>query len=1422
MCSFHKQKRERESEMLPSSVSTKKGKKRQLRPYNTVHCPICNTPRVPQFSDLVHGRRVACNSPSCIRETQPPPLSEIPESVKENEHYLRAYQEHIRSIGGGVVLLARLQSIINVRLTSSHTDDIIQQIEKTLKKIHSQQVFNYRIAISFGSLLRHTTNPNQIMYFHASANNASIFETDSPNSNRYRLITHDQDMQDTINAMREVIESGQDHLVKRPDTKWRLIAHVNASITLLRPALQLMYVGQQSSASSSQIGRLVHIPHFLRYRGMHHFNRNPKTKRLYDDNLCFFRCLAYKLHGNTTSTTTLFHTAYPHALDISKFKGVSISEISRLESIFNLHVRIFRLCKSKKHNTISVKLVNLHHSVPYISEARTLNLNLYKKHVSLITDFKKYSYVFTCDKCNKVFTTSYALKRHTNIKSDCTKVTFTYKGGVYRNAKTIFEQLDEIDVKVPTEMRIYPYMIVYDFETFFQKNRYMNENPSRTEQCISSHHIPLSASVCSNFPGYTEPICFVKDEHEHLVHDVLDYINNLAIKIGDKVRENFTKVLESLHQVLENQQSSEPPNPFRPTRKRKGTKLTISKPHPLEKLIESLLNYIRRVPVIGFNSGRYDINLIKREFHSFFTEREERIEMKTLKRFNQYIAIYTQHTIFLDMFNYLAPGYSYANYLKAFLKKDLKGFFPYEWMDDVRKLNNTSLPPRSAFYSSLTRQTISKEDYKLCQDVWNKEQMQTFKDYLIHYNNKDVQPFIAAIQKHSEFFIERGIDMFKDGVTLPGLTLRFLFQNIQQNTPYILFNKSDGDIHKLVQKNLVGGPAIIFHRLHKSGETFIRKNKYGSESRRCKHILGVDANSLYLKCMGEAHCAGFYIVRRRQQNFKPVLSQKVSFAATEWLRYRSFIDKTEILHQYNYGGEIRLGECQVSVDGVVPNKKIVYQFHGCYWHGHPCRLNRSAFTDPKKRQAATERAFKTAATTRYLEQLGYTLISEYECNWQILCKSPEVRAIQKHWSVPRPKMKHLTEAEIITHIKNDKLFGLAQVDIHTPPELRDTFSEMTPIFKNVQVSRDDVGPHMKSFLEENEKLKRPQRQLIGSYFGEKILLGTPLLQWYLNKGLIVSKVHLVVEYLPEHTFQNFVDEVTKARRMGDKDTSCKILSDLYKLLGNSSYGKTITNKQNFTITRYVSPQKASRLLLHWSVQHAEDISENTVEVTSLPTKITHDLPIQIGFMVYQYAKLKMLSFYYDFLLKFFDLKDFELCEMDTDSLYLALSDTKLDNLVKPNLREAYFKERHLWFPSESCDNHHHRLNYETARTYNLPWIPPPCCQDRLQHDQRTPGLFKIEWEGDQMTSLNSKCYIGQKGDTSKVSCKGSIQKQNHLTPAIYNRVLNTKESHDVCNTSFRVIDHHVVTFKQSKKGLGYQYIKRKVCDDGVSSLPLDI
>ena len=106
-----------------------------------------------------------------------------------------------------------------------------------------------------------------------------------------------------------------------------------------------------------------------------------------------------------------------------------------------------------------------------------------------------------------------------------------------------------------------------------------------------------------------------------------------------------------------------------------------------------------------------------------------------VKKRNAFMCITTDRLKFVDIRNYLAPGFDYATYLKAYKCSVEKGFFPYEWMDNLDKLNSQVLPDHEQFYSTLKKSNISEEVYHYCQDVWKAEEMKTMRDYLIWYNN---------------------------------------------------------------------------------------------------------------------------------------------------------------------------------------------------------------------------------------------------------------------------------------------------------------------------------------------------------------------------------------------------------------------------------------------------------------------------------------------------------------------------------------------------------------------------------------------------------------------------------------------------------------------------------------------------------------
>ena len=80
----------------------------------------------------------------------------------------------------------------------------------------------------------------------------------------------------------------------------------------------------------------------------------------------------------------------------------------------------------------------------------------------------------------------------------------------------------------------------------------------------------------------------------------------------------------------------------------------------------------------------------------------------TVKINNQYTCLANEDFKFLDIASYLTPGVNYSKFLKAFDVRENKGHFCYEWFQSVEQLCYLSLPPYSAFYSTLREQPHSR------------------------------------------------------------------------------------------------------------------------------------------------------------------------------------------------------------------------------------------------------------------------------------------------------------------------------------------------------------------------------------------------------------------------------------------------------------------------------------------------------------------------------------------------------------------------------------------------------------------------------------------------------------------------------------------------------------------------------------------
>ena len=296
--------------------------------------------------------------------------------------------------------------------------------------------------------------------------------------------------------------------------------------------------------------------------------------------------------------------------------------------------------------------------------------------------------------------------------------------------------------------------------------------------------------------------------------------------------------------------------------------------------------------------------------------------------------------------------------------------------------------------------------------------------------------------------------------------------------------------------------------------------------------------------------------------------------------------------------------------------------------------------------------------------------------------------------------------------------------------------------------------------------------------------------------------------------------MSTARREGDVHSHKAIIADTMKLLGNSGYGKTITNVDRHRDVNYCSEKAASLMVNDRRFRQLNVVVDDAYAIEMNKKTVTYTLPVHMRFFVLQYAKMRMLQLYYDFINRYLERPLFQYCEMDTDSAYLALVAESVDALVTPELREHYFRHHSERLPSECCDDH---LNeYVRCRLANRPWVgDEACCKARRAYDKRTPGLFKVEWSGDGFVGLCSKTYYFF-GPTDKYSAKGLSKRHNDIDKEAFVEVFTNRRSGSGKNRGFRVRHSTMLTYVQERAAPTYFYAKRVVHENGVSTVRVDV
>ena len=727
-----------------------------------------------------------------------------------------------------------------------------QVIEAKLDRVLDKLKCVAKLNFALGFILKNIED-GKFRYFYAHENNTLLEQS--------RLVSNRDDLAKLKEFLKktDVVESCTK---ERSNTKWRFFKLTN--LTNFAALLKDIPIGCKDAVLPDSL---------LKNHTVNCLTFEKNTRKPYNDNLCLFRALALHLHGNERleeETSKLFNLFLVNSTipDPSKLQGVRMDDVPSVENIVGINIFKYD--------------IDLFDGA-MVGQLARRSIKKYEKNVQLIRCTSHICYVdninalfkaFRCPTCDTYFQKTGNLERHLVRCSE--RVKHIYPKNVYQLRETLFDKLDSFDIQYTDGQRLFTNLAVFDFESIcIPEEKFKN---SETTTWIGKH-VPISVSITSNL--ITMPKFLCNSNPRDLVESFIDAVEGLAtqskaqmklkfLEIETAIKSKLSRTLDSLNERrCRNQRGFEFKDQcFEDDNEEKdaSTQFLQMQKNQLIELQEHLERYCNVLPVFGFNSAKYDINLIKSCLLPILINGRN-MEPTLIKKANQFVSFKFGDVQLLDNMSFLGGATSLDSFLKAYKTAETKGFFPYEWFDCPQKMNNSELPPYDAFFNKLrnvnplekdysdyqnllssgfkTEEALSKmkfskpppsgeENYQYLLDVWNHEKMCTFKDFLRWYNNKDVVPTLEAMQKMLAFYHMKGIDMLELGCTLPILANNCLHKST--NTKFYPFTETDKDLLQKIREDMVGGPSIVFTRKVVVEKTFIRDSR-----KICKSFVGIDA-----------------------------------------------------------------------------------------------------------------------------------------------------------------------------------------------------------------------------------------------------------------------------------------------------------------------------------------------------------------------------------------------------------------------------------------------------------------------------------------------------------------------------------------------------------------------------------------------------
>ena len=341
------------------------------------------------------------------------------------------------------------------------------------------------------------------------------------------------------------------------------------------------------------------------------------TRQPYNDNLCLCRALALHLHGNEKLEEETSKN-FDHFLnncgewDPSKFQGVHMTDIPKVEDLLQLNIFFYDI--DFVHGELIGELC-WRSIQKYEKSVHPLR---YNNHICYVNNINALFKTFPCTTCDTFFSKAGNLERHLVTCSD--RVKHIYPKNIFELRETLFEKLDAFNIPYRNEQQLFKNLAVFDFESICVKEESYKQTETTT---WIGKHVPISVSISSNL--IPEPFFLCNANPHHLVLSFITALEVLATQSDAQMKLNFfevetaikIKLCAIMEQLNQSRNQAERVSNFagdclvEEEEKDFFTQFLQMQKNQLIDLQEHFERYCNVLPVCGFSSAKYDINLIK-------------------------------------------------------------------------------------------------------------------------------------------------------------------------------------------------------------------------------------------------------------------------------------------------------------------------------------------------------------------------------------------------------------------------------------------------------------------------------------------------------------------------------------------------------------------------------------------------------------------------------------------------------------------------------------------------------------------------------------------------------------------------------------------------------------------------------------------